>query len=331
MKALPFTMGHKFLIDTALKHSEKVCVIVGSIVAEPIPGEIRFTWVKECYKNNKRVMVRHCSEELPQKPEEHPDFWAIWVDVVKRYCPSDLDVIFSSELYGEPYAKHLGIKHHLVDLNRTTVPVSGTKARTNPFKFWKYIPNNVKPYFVKKVAILGPESVGKSTLCTILARHYKTNYVPEYGRTLCEMFDNNLDLDDFFSIAKVQLMLEDAKTNFANKLLFCDTELLTTYVFGKIYFPDHYLKMEPFFNKNIRAYHLVFLLKPDCPAVQDGTREHLELREKHYEMIRTELVLRNIEFVEISGSWAERKRKSIRAVKKLLDAENGIELKYGLV
>ena len=132
MKAMPFHNGHKFLIDTAIVNSEKVTVIVGSLPTEPIPGNIRFKWVKEQYRTNPNVTVVHCNEVLPQYPEEHPDFWNIWVDVVKRYCPADIDVIFTSESYGDPYAKHLGIKHHLVDIDRKLVPVSGTLVRKDP-------------------------------------------------------------------------------------------------------------------------------------------------------------------------------------------------------
>ena len=89
MKALPFTKGHKFLVDTALKNSEKVTLLVCSLKSEPIPGEIRFNWAKEIYKDEPRINILHCTEELPQYPEEHTDFWNIWVDVAKRYCPSD--------------------------------------------------------------------------------------------------------------------------------------------------------------------------------------------------------------------------------------------------
>jgi HTH-type transcriptional repressor of NAD biosynthesis genes len=108
--------------------------------------------LKRIYLNNPNITIKWCSEELPQTPEEHPNFWNIWVDVAKRYGPSDLDVLFTSELYGEPYSQHLGIKHHLVDLDRKTIPVSGTKIRSNPFKYWQYIPEQIRYFFVKKIA-----------------------------------------------------------------------------------------------------------------------------------------------------------------------------------
>ena len=35
---------------------------------------------------------------------------------------------------------------------------------------------------LKKIAIIGPESTGKSTLATQLANHYETASCPEYAR-----------------------------------------------------------------------------------------------------------------------------------------------------
>ena len=39
---------------------------------------------------------------------------------------------------------------------------------------------------VIRVAITGPESTGKSSLCKALANHYNTLWVPEYAREYCE-------------------------------------------------------------------------------------------------------------------------------------------------
>ena len=308
-KFLPFTKGHKHLIDTALENSERVTLLVCSLEREPIPGDIRFQWAKKIYKNESRINILHCSEELPQYPEEHPDFWTIWVDVAKRYCPEDIDVIFTSELYGDLYANHLGIKHHIVDIDRIVVPISGTKARSNPFEYWNYIPDEVKPFFVKKIAIMGPESVGKSTLTKHLASYYNTNFVEEYGRTVYERNGNKVSIDDFIPISKGRQDLENWITQYSNRLLFCDTEDLTTYIFSKMYYPEEYYKTDQYF-KNVlstkRKYDLYILLKPDCDAIQDGTRNFLDERWNHYNVLKEEMINRGYEFIEIGGTWNER-------------------------
>ena len=318
MKALPFHNGHRFLIDTALENSEKVTVLVCSLKSEPIPGDLRFKWVKETYKNNKRITILHCDEELPQYPEEHPDFWKIWVDVAKRYCPSDIDVIFTSELYGDPYAEHLGIEHFLVDFERVNVPISGTNARALPLHNWHYLPDIVKPYFVKRIAIMGPESVGKSTLTKKLATYYKTNFVMEYGRLVYEI-NNSVTIDDFIPISKGRQGIEDWIIKDSNKLLFCDTEDLTTFIFSKMYHPEEAYKVKEYFDDILSTkpkYDLYLLLKPDCDAIQDGTRNFLKERREHYEVIKNEMTNRGYNFVEISGSWDERYIESKKVVSK---------------
>ncbi len=59
--------------------------------------------------------------------------------------------------------EHLGIETVLVDPKRTFMSISGAQIRENPFRYWEYIPTEVKPFFVRTVAILGGESSGKST------------------------------------------------------------------------------------------------------------------------------------------------------------------------
>ena len=303
-KFLPLTLGHKFLIDSALKNSDKVTLVICSIKSEPIPGELRYSWAKEIYKDEDRIDVKHCSEELPQYPEEHIDFWNIWIDVAKRYCPSDIDVLFTSELYGETYSKYLGIHHVLVDLERQNVPVSGTKVRSNPFKEWDFIPNIVKPHYVKKIAIMGPESVGKSIMTKRLSNYFNTNYVQEYGRTYVEQ-GNPITQESFYDIMSThnKHILEAKKTS--NKLLFVDTEAIITRVFFDLYFPNADVDIKNNLDNllvKMEDIDFYILLNTDVESINDGTREFLHKREEHYQIIHNELLNRNKKFIIISGS-----------------------------
>jgi NadR type nicotinamide-nucleotide adenylyltransferase len=295
--------------------------LVGTLPTEPIPGELRFNWVKNTYINNPDVNVEWCNEVLPQYPEEHPNFWNIWVDVAKKYCP-DIDVIFTSEEYGDSYAKHLGIKHHLVDLKREKFSVSGTLSRNETFKYWDFLTEESKPYFVKRIVIMGPESSGKSNLTINLAKHFDTEYVEEYGRTFYEENGNSVELDDFITISIRRQLLEDLKIKKANRILICDTEDITTYYLSKEYHPKSYSEgkgdtVEKFLLSEIDRkpkYDLYILLKPDCEAVQDGTRVFLEERWRHYEIIKKLMLQKNCNFVEIGGSWENRFNQSISTI-----------------
>ncbi len=315
-KFMPFHTGHKFLIDTAIQYSEKVTILVGSIDSEPIPGRIRYQWVRDTYKDIDNVTVKWCNEDLPQYPEEHEDFWNIWVGIVKRYCPP-IDVIFTSEKYGDPYAEHLGVKHHLVDLERKTYPVSGTLSRTETFKYWEYLPDIVKPYFIKRIAIMGPESTGKSNLTINLSKYYNTQYVEEYGRTVYEENGNHVSVEDFVKISLGRQKIEDEKLKISNKLLFCDTEDITTYYLCKEYYSETWEVNKDFFEdriKNSKKYDLYILLQPDCEGVQDGTRCFLDHRERHYQIIKNILINGNYNFIDIGGSWENRFTQSIKKI-----------------
>src|SRR3954453_11385673 len=91
----------------------------------------------------------------------------------------------------------------------------------------------------KRVAIIGPESTGKSSLCIALAKHYHTVWVPEYAREFLLQHGKNYSYADLLIIAKKQLSVEDEKASHTNQaLLFIDTEMYVMkiwceFVFGK--------------------------------------------------------------------------------------------------
>ena len=165
---------------------------------------------------------------------------------------------------------------------------------------------------------MGPESVGKSTLTKNLANHFNTNFVEEYGRTVFEDNGNKIGIEDFIPISIGRQKIEDKLIKESNKLLFCDTEDMITYIFSKMFFPDTYKEIESYFLdriKNCNKYDLYILLKPDCCGVQDGTRQFLDERIEHYVVIKNKLVENNCDFVEIGGSWDDRINTSIEIIK----------------
>src|SRR5690606_19546165 len=58
-----------------------------------------------------------------------------------------------------------------------------------------------------KIAIVGPESTGKSTISEALARHYDTVCVPEYAREYCRNLDRQYTLQDELNIFYGQVAL----------------------------------------------------------------------------------------------------------------------------
>lgn len=322
MKAYPPTLGHLYLINTAIENSEKVYVMVCHNKTQWIPGEIRYKAIQEVYKDNANVIVLSCEDDgLPQHENECKnldEFYSYWVPFVYKYVEK-LDAVFTSEDYGDDFAKYLGIEHFQVDKSRNKYKISGTEVRNNPIKNWDFIISPMKYFFVKRIVIMGPESVGKSTLTEKLAKYYETNFVEEYGRTVFEENGNSISIDDFIKISEGRQKLEDDLIKSSNKFIFCDTEDITTYLFSKLFYPNDYEKIETYFLDKIKFkknYHLYILLKPDCDGVQDGTRCFLEEREQHYQMIKAELIKNNCDFVEIGGDWDNRYEESIKTINK---------------
>lgn len=313
-KCYPFHNGHNFLMETAASMCEYVTVMVCSLKKEDIPGNIRFEWVKKSMEKHPNISVIHITDELPQEPIEHPDFWNIWINIIKTNVKEEINAVFSSENYGYELAERLGAEHFLVDLERKKFPISGTNIRNNPYKYWSFIPEVVRPYFVKKIAIMGPESVGKTVISEKLAKHYNTKWIPEYGREYTDKF--KLTLDGICEIANKQIESEGDAIKKSNKILICDGEIITTKIWSLIYFKNVPKLVEEMVNK--LDYDLYFLLDTDVPWIQDGTRIAGHIRKWHFETIKSELARLGKKYEIVSGDYDARMSYIVKKIDLLL-------------
>jgi len=147
-KFMPLHRGHMYLVDHARGRVGRLTVLVCSLTREPIPGALRYRWVRDLYPD---VNVQHCTDENPSYPHEHPDFWNIWLRSIRRFCPTGPDVVFTSEAYGDQLAELLGARHELVDLKREKFPVSGMAVRERPGDHWDMLPPPVQAYFTEQM------------------------------------------------------------------------------------------------------------------------------------------------------------------------------------
>jgi len=323
-KFYPPTNGHKFLIDTALEQCEGVTLFMCSLKRERITGALRYYWLQLMYFNQLNLRIVWIQDELPQTPEEYGDFdgfYKLWVDTVHSH-ETEMDVLFTSEDYGDEFAEKLNIKHVLVDLDREKHPVSGTDVRDNPMENWEHIPNEVKPYFKKKIVIMGTESTGKTTLTKKLAEHFDGDFVSEYGR---DFTDNNpateMNVEDFETIAKIHnIRIMDTATKGTKKLMFVDTDAIVTKIFGKMYLGDTFKSRKINDIIERQDFDLVLLCDIDVPWVDDGTRDfpNEEDRKRHLDKILRELELREQPYKMICGNYDERFELAKKYVNKLL-------------
>lgn len=166
---------------------------------------------------------------------------------------------------------------------------------------------------MKKVVVIGPESTGKSTLCSQLAEHYGTSWCPEYAREYLEAHGKDYNYADLLQISRGQLELED-RLRPSNQLYFIDTNLYVMqvwceYVFGKC----HQFILD---NLVERKYDLYLLCGTDLPWAYDPLREFPEEapRKELYRYYRELMINQSTPWVEISGDYPRRLETAIRAV-----------------
>ena len=122
------------------------------------------------------------------------------------------------------------------------------------------------------IALVGPESSGKSTLCCALAETFKTHFVAEYARTYFEkQRPEHYTPELIYELMNQQLELETQASQKA-KILFCDTSAVSFAVWSKIRFGYVWPSIEARLKEHFNTFTLV--LSPDLPWVNDGIREN---------------------------------------------------------
>ena len=312
-KFLPPHLGHQFLADFARAYVDRLTILVGTLQAEPIPGRLRHRWMSEMAPG---AEVLHLTDENPQEPHEHPDFWRIWHDSIRRLVPSGPDLVFASEPYGLPLAEILGARFVPVDLDRLQAPISGTRIREDPLGNWRFIPPPVRPWFVRRVCLIGPESTGKTVLAQRLAAHYGTVWAAEYARGLIASQGDVFGAEDIPRFVRGQIASEEALARQANRVLICDTDVLTTTIWSDWFYGDcpAWIRAEA----DRRDYDLYLLCEPDCPWVDDPQRFLPGQREAFRDRCLEALDSRGRTYVRIGGDWEDRFQQAVRAVDGLL-------------
>lgn len=168
----------------------------------------------------------------------------------------------------------------------------------------------------RKIAIIGPESTGKSTLSRELAAYYGTAWVPEYAREYLDRLPGKYEEGDLLRIAAGQLDVEDCLAKWENAL-FCDTDL---YVI-KVWSEHSYGRCDPWILRQIarRKYDLYLLTFIDVPWTEDPQREHPEpgMRDYFYRQYLDIVLHSGVPWADIRGDKGERLQRAETAIKKI--------------
>lgn len=338
-KFCPLHCGHEYLINSALGSCEEVLVISYTKPEfENCEPANREQWIEALFPEVKRLVIddtilrEQCqrrqipAREIPHNDapdHEHREFCG-WLchDVLQL----TIDAVFTSEDYGDGFAESLtkyfrslnktthSVEHVCVDKARTSFPISGTAVRTDPYQNRKFLSPIVYGSFVKRACFLGGESSGKTTIAKLLAEHYSTVWVAEYGRELWDEKDGKLQFEDMLHIAKTQIAREEKLTSQTDTWLFCDTSPLTTLFYSISMFGNADVRLIELAR---RKYDLVFLCVPDFPFVQDGTRRNADFSQQQHDWYCDQLSRSQIEFTLLTGDVEQRIEEVSRTINSL--------------
>jgi NadR type nicotinamide-nucleotide adenylyltransferase len=168
----------------------------------------------------------------------------------------------------------------------------------------------------KKIAVVGPESTGKSTITKLLAKHYGTLWVAEFARYYCAALTAPCTMQDEINMFHGQVALEESILAIAEKdFIFCDTTFLTVKIWS-----DEMLGETPQIVLDAltaRTYDLYLLLDIDLPWQEDPLRDFPHMREHFMSTWHKELKNLNADYVVIGGI-EDRLQNAIAAVDKFL-------------
>lgn len=291
----------------------QLTIVVDEHAQDTIPVAVRVAWLNELFPG---VTVKRIKSATWHK-SDGADFSESLVKGLRRIVPKSGGHIFCLEERGKLLAANLGASFIPVDPSLIGFTASEQEIRKNPLKHWEALPPCVRPYYVRRVCVFGPESTGKSTLAKQLAERFGSVAVPEYAKTYIEAQGKEIDAGDMLKIARGQCASEDAMAREAkNGVLFCDSDLVTSIIWsgrlvGEV---PEWLRTEA----DKRHYDLYLLTHYDVPWVDDVHRYIPKESPAFFDRCVLELESRQRHFVQIKGGWDERLELAVKAVQEML-------------
>jgi HTH-type transcriptional repressor of NAD biosynthesis genes len=323
-KFLPFHKGHEALIRFALSKSDFVSVLICCGDKEHVPGDIRLQWVKGSFADVQELEVKvfnYRESDLPNTSQSSWEVSKIWAKEFKTLFP-DHAIVITSEPYGEFVAELMNIKHLSFDLSRSFVPVSASAIRNNPFLNWHFMPAGVKPFYAIKVAILGTESVGKTTLSNRLSKYYNCSLVSEAGRDLIAD-SNSFTYNDLLLVASEHSKRIMTAMAGDHPLIIMDTDIYITMSYSRFVF-NRELAVKEEIRSNNKANLYLYLVN-DAPHIQDGTRLDVGRRNQLDTSHRQVLFDNDIPIIELTGSWEDRFSAAIQSINDLIGQQGNFD------
>lgn len=305
-KFAPLHSGHQMVIETALDEVDELITVVYDVPETTnTPLTVRADWIRDLYPDVEVLEAwtgpteTGYTEEIKRTHEEYID------DLL-----GDRDVthFYSSEPYGAHMSEALDAVDRRIDMARTTVPISGTAIRDDPYGNRDFVDDRVYRDLVTNIVFLGGPSTGKSTIAERMAQEHDTEWMPEYGREYWteHNVDRRLTQDQLLAIAHGHREREDAKLAEANGYLFMDTNAITTREFARYYHGASTDELDRLARECGSRYDVTFLCDTDIPYDDTWDRSGPGNRERLQKQTKAFLDRHNIPYHVLSGDVEER-------------------------
>ena len=139
-KYAPYHIGHKFLIETALKNMDEFYVVVYDTPELNIKMEDKIKWIQRDFPNVKILKAYNSPKQYGLDRES--------VDIQMEYLCKIIGEVevthfYSSEEYGRCVADYLEIQNVVVDKERKIFNVRASDIRNDVEKFKMYLNDEV--------------------------------------------------------------------------------------------------------------------------------------------------------------------------------------------
>ena len=162
------------------------------------------------------------------------------------------------------------------------------------------------------IALVGPESSGKTTLANQLAVHFGAELVAEFAREYIDTLNRPYTKEDVTFIAKQQVESENRAIKSGNAIIICDTDVLVVKVWRDVKWGDTDSLVENRFNNQEERLYL--LLRPDLPWEADSQREHPTERNELFAYYEDYLIQAKKRYAIVEGLGVLRLENALRAI-----------------
>lgn len=321
----PMHNGHLQCIIKAACMCERLYVVLSiGTKRDEVDYRVRYRWLYQATKHIGNVKIIMLTDSCESKADYTLDVSKADSEYIKKEIGEPIDIVFCGSDYNSDSFWNVNYpdsEFYVFDRDG----LSSTELRKNVYKHWDWLPNFVKPYYVKKVLIIGLESSGKTVMTVNLANYFNTNYIEEAGRELSEKSGTDMMMldEDFTEILLTQKMNEIKAIEHSNKVLFCDTDCLIT---------QFYLRYLEGNEENVvlsdaidalNNYDLILFLAPDVKWVQDGDRREdiRDNRPMYKDMLADIYNSHKKKFEYIEGDYLTKFNRCVELVDDLLALE----------